>query len=68
LVSPDGGKWKEYGFTTKDGQILPTARDEKNRFRISDLVQINEAYNCNDPTNDNLFHTYLLYCDDDILG
>ena len=65
LVSQDGKDWRRYGMLTQTGLDVPTGRNERNRFRISDLVQINEAYNCNDRSNDNMFHTTLLYCDDD---
>ena len=66
--SPDGADWKLYGFSTKDGYYIPTGRVPTNRFRISDLIQINEAYRCHDRTNDHHFKTYLLFCDDDRFG
>ena len=50
---------------TNTGHDIPTGRDERNRFRISDLIQINEGYNCNDRSNDNHFQTFMLYCDSD---
>ena len=51
---------------TNTGHDIPTGRDERNRFRISDLIQINEGYNCNDRSNDNHFQTFMLYCDSDL--
>ena len=54
-----------YGMLTNTGHDIPTGRDERNRFRISDLIQINEGYNCNDRSNDNHFQTFMLYCDSD---
>ena len=65
FTSPDGKDWRRYGMLTSDGFDIPTGRNEANRFRISDLIQINEAYNCNDRSNDNLFKTFMLYCDSD---
>jgi len=66
FVSPDGKDWRRYGMLTSDGFDVPTGRDAKNRFRISDLVQINEAYNCNDRSNDHYFQTFMLYCNNNL--